>query len=173
MTQWNNPCPGDWTEQVKADLVDLKINMDLQTIKKKSKTWFKNMVRIKVKEYALEGLLDKKQTHSKMKNIYYNELKMQSYLKNPKNSTEQARNIFKFRTHMAEFGENYRGGGGPSMCPLCSTHLDNQSMSIQCLSLKENVNFDRTIEDVYKEEVDEETSQLVQKIMKIREKMLN
>ena len=25
------------------------------------------------------------------------------------------------------FGENFRGGGGPVICPLCETHLDNKS----------------------------------------------
>ena len=32
----------------------------------------------------------------------------------------------------ANFSENFLGPGGPKLCPLCSTYLDNQQMSFRC-----------------------------------------
>ena len=45
--QLKYPSPGDWTEQVKVDLADFGIEMDLDTIRSKSIYSFKNIVKRK------------------------------------------------------------------------------------------------------------------------------
>ena len=42
ITQWFNPSKGDWTEQVKADLKEFEIPIDLNFISSKSKSPSKN-----------------------------------------------------------------------------------------------------------------------------------
>ena len=71
----------------------------------------------------------RKKGHSKLKNISYTELKMQDYLMNGNIKMEEAINIFKFRTHMADFGENFKSGAEAVICPLCLDHIDSQSNS--------------------------------------------
>ena len=68
-TQLNNPTPGDWTEQVKLDCLDLNIPFDFEYMLSKSKESFKNMVKIKAEEYELERLRAKQGKHSKMANV--------------------------------------------------------------------------------------------------------
>jgi hypothetical protein len=41
LTQWHNPCKGDWTEQVKEDLADFKIQCSFEEIERRSKESFK------------------------------------------------------------------------------------------------------------------------------------
>ena len=72
----------------------------------------------KTKEYAFEKLLEAKGMHSKMSNLKYNELRTQNYLKDSNISVEEAKNIFAFRTRMAEFKENFKGKHNNFDCVL-------------------------------------------------------
>ena len=167
-TQWHNPCKGDWTEQVKDDLADLNIPYTLEIIEKKSKETFKIIVKAKAKELALTNLLSKKESHSKLDNITYRELKMQEYFQSDKFSIEQKLTIFRCRVRMERFGENFRGGNVAVMCPLCKLHLDNQAMGYQCPEIKKEMEVKGCIEDMYKEEIKLETVRTMTKILEIR-----
>ena len=61
--------------------------------------------RAKIKQYSFGYLMEFKGSHSKMKNIKYKELKLQDYFKNNNLSVENKRDLFSFRTRMADFGE--------------------------------------------------------------------
>ena len=125
ITQWKYPEKrNDWTEQAKLDLAEFEIPEDLDFIKKKSKLSFKQLVRSQVREISLEKLLNAKQKHSKMINLFYVELEIQEYLKEKSINTSQAKAVFKFRTRMANFSENFKGQAGTQPCPLCRLHLD-------------------------------------------------
>ena len=134
-TQWHNPTKGDWTETVKLDLVAFGIQVNLDTIKSKSS--FKSMVKKKALEHGLKILQAKKEKHSKMMDLEYTELKLQSYFTLPGITVDEVRNMFKFRVRMTQFGENFRGDSDMVLCPLCNIHLDNQPMSLQCPALRE------------------------------------
>ena len=84
LNQWENSLKNDWTLQVREDLEDLCIPVDLEFIKSKSQDSFKRLVKVKAREYALDELNKVKTGHSKMDNIYYPKLEMQHYLKNEK-----------------------------------------------------------------------------------------
>ena len=127
--QWYHPVRGDWKETVKEDLKDFDIPCDFQFFKSKSKESYKRLVKIKAKEYALKILVKNQLKHSKMKNNHYSEMKPQKYLILKNINIDQIRNVFKFITRMAPFGENFREGNELSTCLLCSKHLDVQAMS--------------------------------------------
>ena len=76
--------------------------------------------------------IDKKEGHSKLKKLNYTELKMQDYMKDGNTKIEEAINIFKFRTLMADFGDNFKSGAEAVICPLCLDHIDLQSKSFEC-----------------------------------------
>ena len=138
ITQWYNPCKGDWTEQVREDLSDFQIPCSFETITMKSKEAFKKLVKTRAKELALKQLIAKQNTHSKMENLHYTELKIQTYLKSEETSTQQKKILFKYRVRMEHFGENYRGGKGPAPCPLCKMHLNNKEMAFQSTEVRKS-----------------------------------
>ena len=122
-TQLNNPVKGDWTGTVMDDLKEFRLTEDLDSIKSKSKNAFKNVVKKKAKEVALEQLQELKSKHTKMNSLEYAELKIQNYLQASWISKDQARLLFKFRTRMAPFGDNYRGGREEIICPIYDLSL--------------------------------------------------
>ena len=71
--QWNNPCRGDWTEMVRKDLLDLKILLSIEEIKEMSKTEYERLIKEKVRLYAFEELIDRKNKHKKMSQVEYEE----------------------------------------------------------------------------------------------------
>ena len=77
---YENPTKDDWTEQVMKDLSDLNIKADLQALEGMAKSTFKNLVKCKGMEFALDQLNTEKFKHSKMENLVYTDLKVQDYL---------------------------------------------------------------------------------------------
>ena len=171
-TQWNSPSKGDWTELVQKDLEDFNIPCSFNFILSKSKEASKNLVKRKTKEYAIKVLRKKQDTHSKMKNMNYEEIKIQKYLIREDISYEQKKIVFKFRTQMAIFGENYRGGRVEVICPLCETHLDKQELSYECPTIKKEVAITGSFSDIYSEEIELNTVETIKKITEVRKEML-
>ena len=124
--QWDYPTHNDWINQIKTDLADFGISNDLSFIRSKSIGWFKKLEKSRAQEYELNRLNKVKSSHSKMDNLSYNKLELQEYLKLKNCNSTQAKIMFWYRCRMANYGENFRRPRGPQMCPLRSTHLDNQ-----------------------------------------------
>ena len=172
ITQWMNPTRGDWVLQVREDLKDLDIPCSFDFIRSKSKQAFKNLVKMKVKTYALKILKTKQLKHSKMSNVNYTSLKMQNYLSRSDLTQEEKKTIFKYRVRMERYGENYRGGAPSIKCPLCHTHLDNQEMSFQCPIIRQEVDIKGNYSDIYNETIQSETIQTIVKITRFRKTTL-
>ena len=115
MTQWTNPTKSDWTETVRVNLEEFEVPCDFDFLKTMSKENFKRKAKI----VALANLKKKQAAHSKMRNLEYSKLELQSYLKLPGIKVDMPRNLFKFRTRMAPFGENFRGNQELITCLLC------------------------------------------------------
>ena len=136
LVQWIKPEPGDWSAYVKKDMEELELDLDIEEISRLSKNNFKNIVKKKIRKVAFKKLMDKKHQHKKMKNLHYNDLKIQTYLKNPEINKFEASNIFKFRTHMVEeFRENFKGNSKEIHCDECKSHRDNQDEILNCTDL--------------------------------------
>ena len=125
--QWKYPVKDDWILQVQQDLKDFGIVLNLEEIKGKSPYTFEKHVKIKSKEFALEQLLKLKSKHSKMENLDYSELKLQKYLNNPLITVQEAKNLFKFRTRVANFQAKMKNNPRFSLtCPFCKVQPDTQ-----------------------------------------------
>ena len=168
ITQWYNPSKGDWTEQVKADLDEFNIPQDFEYIRSKSKISFKNIVKAKAKEIAFKKLQQLKVCHSKMKNISYDELKVQTYLLREDLRVEQKRALFRFRTRMADFGENFRAGREKVLCPLCTLHLDSQDMGPACPIIRRDINMSGNFSDLYNNYARKEIIEEMEKVIEYR-----
>ena len=172
LAQWNYPSPrGEWTEQTRLDLDEFEITDDLKWIKSKSKFAFKKLVKAKAKELTLE--LNKRQ--GKMKNLYYADLEKQEYLTDKKITPQQAKAVFKYKTRMANFSDNFRGGQPTKQCPLCKdeSSLDTQQHSLVCKVTKQNVQIDVRYEEIFFSQIGAETAKTLENILKFRDEYLN
>ena len=168
ITQWHNPSKGDWTEQVKTDLDDFKIPINFEFIAAKSREAFKKLVKTKASELALVKLLETKAGHTKLENLEYYELGIQDYFKRDDITNEHKQMLFTYRTRMAEFGENYRGGSDRKMCPYCNTHIDSQALGFQCPIIQSHVKVEGDYRDIFSENIPIETIETLKRIMDYR-----
>ena len=83
--QCDQPIRGDWVSTVNQDLIELDINLSFEEIERISKDAFKELVKKNVKKCALDYLKKLQQTHSKARNLPYDELDLQMYLKSGTN----------------------------------------------------------------------------------------
>ena len=173
-TQWINPTKGDWSELVKGDLKMFGLNEDWNWIMTKSKHSFKALIRSKAKELTLKILLNKKENHSKMKNLQYSELAMQDYLQNEKITIKEARTLFKFRTRMINCWGNFKGGRPPQICQLCNepSSIDIQQHLFECTIINEHICIEGVYTDIFEEITSEKIAKTVQKIITYREELL-
>ena len=153
ITQWYHESKDDWTATVKTDLSDIGLSLDLDFIKSKSEFSFKTMIKRRIREYAFYTLLEKKESHTKLDNIFYPELKMQEYLKLKNMSAFEAKQIFSYRTRSANYSANYPGSDGLKPCPLCYLHLDCQPMAFQCPEIIKNVTISRKYSEIFSSDV--------------------
>ena len=114
---------------------------------------FKKMVKVQARELALETLNQIKSKHSKMDNLFYIDLEIQEYLKDKTLTLKQARAVFKFKTRMANFSNNFRGGKETKPCPLCDDGPDTQRHSLECKVIKQNIQIQMRYEDIFHSKV--------------------
>ena len=103
-----------------------------------------------------------------MKDLKYESIKIQKYFTRSDLSIEQKKLLFKFRTRMSDFGENYRAGREKVICPLCESHVDNQKLSFICPEIKNKVVICGKMSDIYRDDIKLETVEAIQKITQIR-----
>ena len=172
-TQWKYPAGrNEWTEQVKMDLKEFGLEDDVEWIKAKSKCSFKTMMKKLTREVAIQTLNREKEKHSKMNNLTYADLEMQSYLKDEKIRVDQARILF--RTRMARYWENFKGGRPTDPCPVCkeAQSVDTQPHSFQCGVTASNVTINGSYYNIFGARVDEITAKTVENIEKYRQHFL-
>ena len=166
--QWDFPAKGDWTRQVQEDLSDFDIEENLSLLEEVSKASFKTRINKTAKEYSLEKFRKLKLSHSKMKNLYYPELNLQSYLKLNELNVDECKTILLWRLRMAKFGANY--GDKSKLCPLCSEHEDSQEMFYkQCSVAKEAVEITSKYEEIFSGNPSKKLIGTIKKLTKLRE----
>ena len=168
--QWFKPCPGDWTEAVKTDMADLGLDTHFSTYESLSNKRFKNMVKKRMKEYSFTQLLNEKQNHRKMKNLFYTDLTMQDYLMNKEITQTQKINILKWRTQMAPFKWNFKQSFDNLLCEKCFLHQDSQEESFLCKELFKDNAPKSKYEDTYNGDIAKEAVEDILKIMNERPK---
>ena len=106
--QLKKPVRNDWVLTVKDDLEMLDIKLSFEDIGKESKESFSKLVKERVRSLAFSEFMEEKNQLSKLKDLSYNELKMQNYLSAKNVNTDTAKNIFKYRTRMTFLKGNFR-----------------------------------------------------------------
>ena len=107
-----------------------------------------------------------------MENLEYTELKLQNYLTDDEISVEEAKNLYRFRTRVAKFKENFKNGYVANACPLCLVQPDTQAHSLQCHVLKTKLDIKGTYSDIFCEDIPQDISKTLLEISKFRENLL-
>ena len=104
-----------------------------------------------------------------MEKLSYVKLEMQDYLKQNSISSIGGRTVFRYRTHMASYRQNFGSCNGPITCPLCGLHIDNQSMAFNnCPVIKDNVKIEGKYEDIFRSSVSSDLVRTLVNIEKFR-----
>ena len=119
----------------------------------------------------------KKETYRKLERLDYDELRMQKYLACKNLSFEEKKLVFKFRTRMVAFGENFRAGRDATICPLCQQHSDSQYDLLNCEIIKESISQSKILQefnmkDVLTENIQRDMVKLLKLAMEIRKSKL-
>ena len=147
--QLRYPVKGDFVLQVRKDLEDFNIDSSISYLQSFSKKKFKSLIKEKSFQYAFNKFNKMKQSHSKMKQLFYKELKIQDYLLSPSISNETTKILFRWRIHMEKFDNNFRGGRNEVICSLCNLHCDSQEMAFSCKIIQAEVNIQGNYADLF------------------------
>ena len=173
MVQYYKRSPCYWITTTLQDFTDIELDSSFQFLENTSILRFKKMVNEKIRKYAFHSLLTRKYGKSKLKNLTYNKLEIQSYLTQDNLTVMDKINIFKWRTLMVEgFGENFRGGRGTIFCPLCHKHPDSQEETFNnCLYIRNLFGVEGNYRDIFVEtQIPENLNKTISRITRTRKK---
>ena len=153
---------------MKKDLKKFNLVSEIETLQELPKATFKNELKIKAKDYAFTTFLEKKLSHSKLKELSFSELKMQPYLEDKYLSIEQKRTLFTYRTNMARFKVNYKSSYQEHSCKLCGDHPDDQRSSFSCKEIFKENDETATYETIFHKNIPKKTVDTIMKITETR-----
>ena len=176
--QCRSPVKGDWILKVKEDLVKLNLPTDFNEIKGMTKNAFKKLVKEKVNVLALKYLNNIKDKHSKMTNLNYEKIEIQSYMSSKNIFPQLSKQIFKWRTRMMNFKMNFQNGSAELLCPLGCPEYDSQDLILHCSVLKSHLpelqSTKIQYKDIFSKNIDKikKAAVLLDKVFKKREKLI-
>ena len=136
--QLDNPVKGDWSEQVLFDLEEINLQLSFEEIKRLSKETFRMKLKKAIDKAALKWLIEEKEKKSKVKNLSYEHLKMQSYLIGSEMETREKKFLFQMRCRMIDVKSNFKNNHSDLSCPLCDIKEDDQKHVLECPTLLNN-----------------------------------
>jgi hypothetical protein len=125
----------DWVTSVINDLKYLNMeNLSMEMIRSMKRTSFMNKIKEKINLKAFEKLQKVKESHSKVKEIQHNLIKIQKYLQpnSIKITREEAQLIFQLRCRVTETKVNLRGKYDNLECEACGLEKETQQHIIEC-----------------------------------------
>ena len=146
--QKKNPVQGDFAKLVEKDLRSFELTHEEVASTTMTKTALKKELRIKAKKLAFVELMSKLQQGTKGKDLKYNSLEMQDYLKSDKLNIKDKNTMTALRTKCVKgIRSNFSGMYKLCQhCPLaCNTtepHADTQKHVLECSELGPASNLD-------------------------------
>ena len=120
MAQLEDPLEGDFVELVKEDFREIDIPFDITFVESSGVEDYRRAIKNGIRKAALVHLKNKQKTHTKVKDIVYDKLEPQPYLRSPLFTNEENSLLFALRTRTAR---TFRGNfsnlyGGRVECSL-------------------------------------------------------
>ena len=147
-----DPRNGDWITTVRKDLRKIGIQLNFDEIKRLSKFTFKSLIKESIENAALKNL--KLQIKSKGKEVTYQKLEMQNYLKSDSNlNLEEKKVAFKLRTRMVDLKMNMKNKHTNFTCFACDTksEINNETQEhiYICTNYKSGANEEEDIHKIF------------------------
>ena len=177
-----SPTEGDFCKLVEADKIEINLQIQDEEISQMNETKYKNIIKFKIKEAAFKRLLEIKSNHSKLKNITYNKLEIQSYLQSPLFGSEDVQMLLALRTRTVRgVKSDFRGMFQDAECPLGCGSTDTLENILTCSVLQKNLQSETlannkiTFADIYSSDIraQKQVTELYTKLMSIRENIMN
>ena len=140
ISQTRNRSKKDWMKSIEQDKQFLGIETwDEEKIKSFKKQKFMNIIKELNKQRTFQYLLTKKETHSKVKYLKYEELKIQEYLSPNRwiTNKEEAQFLFKLRCQQIAVKANMKWKYDDLQCRACRNETETQQHVYDCEDLKE------------------------------------
>ena len=140
--QLTNPVRHDWIELVEQDLIDLDIDNSMEEIKECPAEEFKRIVKERTEEKAFEYLSKLKENQSKMKNLKYKKLELQTYLKSNQNLTNSQVNFtLSARSRGLNLRDNFKSTQETLVCRICEdiNSVESQPHLLDCAGINVNI----------------------------------
>ena len=179
--QKDDPKDGDFIKIIREDAKIIGLETDENEIAKLKKEDFKKVCKSKVRSSALHYLNEKKQTHSKVKNIEYKTLEPQSYLKSPLFNTESRQLLFALRTRTVKsIKSDFKNMYQEQLCPLGCGDIDTLQNLLTCSVILSKLHTDILAthsvqyEDIFSEDItkQKEVTELYTQLLQIREELI-
>ena len=164
--QWEDNKGADWCRQVKKDLSDFELPVEIEQIEKKTELSWKTLVKKKAREFEHRELQEISKSQKKLNQLKYEKLKLQDYM--IKLGASQALTLLRYRTHMSHYSSNFKGSQGLLLCPLCKSHDDIQDLVFDCPAVQKELKPEYKYEDIFKDEVSTELVNLLVRIENLR-----
>jgi hypothetical protein len=130
---------GDWVQTVQENLQELGIHCDDQKISQMSKQRFKKMLKKRIQSAAFNFVMAKKNIHSKMADVEYQKLEIQSFLKSDSGlNNEEKQLLVKLQTRMIRVKQNFKNQHENHLCQLCKTENEDQMHLFMCEKILQN-----------------------------------
>ena len=179
--QKDDPKDGDFVKTIREDAKIIGLETDENEVAKLKKEVFKKVCKSKVRSAALHYLNEKKQTHSKVKNIEYKTLEPQTYLKSPLFNTESWQLLFALRTRTVKsIKSDFKNMYQEQLCPLGCGDIDTLQNLLTCSVMSSKIHTDILAthsvqyEDIYSEDItkQKEVTELYTQLLQIREELI-
>ena len=139
----------DWISQVITDFKLLGLDLTIESIKEIKKARLKIIVNQAIKEKTFRDLVKKKESHSKVMNIIHERLEIQGYLKPNKSKMkmEEAQEIFRMRSRVADVKTNFKAKYESFECDVCKKEEETQKHVIECTEINKGKQENETLPD--------------------------
>ena len=140
IAQIRNKKKKDWISQVLDDLKKLELSENLEQLKIMKTSTLKTLLNKLIKELAFNELTQKKENHSKVRNIMHTAFEMQNYLKSNtiKTTQEERQEIFRLRCKVTDVKSNFKGKYDNLECNICEKEEEQtQKHIIECIKYKQ------------------------------------
>ena len=170
--------PKDWITTVLRDLQDLGIEQTMNEIKELKKNKLKRIMNKAIMNKAFERLMKLKESHSKVRNLAFSNLKMQNYFKPSRVviSKNDIETIFKLRSKVSDVKLNFKGKYENLECRSCKIEEESQEHAYECIEIRkkrENKTKMIEFEKIYGENAKNqaEIAKIFREMLEIRRKM--
>ena len=135
-----SPTKGDFVELLKQDFKTINVEQNDSDIIAASTMEYKKIIKSNIKSAAFKYLRKLQESHSKIKEIKYENLETQPYMVSPLFSNEEVNMLHALRSRSTDCKANFNQKYIQSnlLCPLCKTETEDQQHLMKCSVLMSN-----------------------------------